>query len=234
VEAKVQRVLIWAGPAMVVLWVGAFVLLAGFIPPHDPEDTAAEIVSLYKDDLDAIKLGMVISMFGSALLVPWAVAISGQLKRIDGARALATVQMVSCALLSLEFLTPIGVWMAAAFRVDDQLPEVTRALNDVGWILFVTVIWSVWVQLVAIGWAILLDRRDDPVLPRWTGYLNLWVALIIVPAGLVLFFKDGPFAWNGLIGFFIPLAAFCVWIATMTFFVHRALTRQIAEGTEPG
>ncbi|MDT7560617.1 MAG: hypothetical protein QOI68_5087, partial [Pseudonocardiales bacterium] len=35
-EAKVQRVLIWSGPAMVVLWVGAFLLIAGFIPPHDP------------------------------------------------------------------------------------------------------------------------------------------------------------------------------------------------------
>jgi hypothetical protein len=131
-EAKVQRVLIWSGPAMVVLWVGAFLLIAGFIPPHDPGKTAEQIVRIYAQRTDAIKIGMVVSMFGSALLVPWAVAISGQLKRIDGGHALANVQMVSCALLSLEFITPIGVWMAASFRFDARSAEVTQALNDLG------------------------------------------------------------------------------------------------------
>lgn len=233
-EARVQRVLIWAGPAMVVLWVGAFIVLAGFIPPPGPGRSAVSIAHMYERHTDAIKLGMVISMAGSSLLVPWAVAISGQLKRIDGARALATVQMVSCALLSLEFITPIAVWMAASFRVDTTTPQITQALNDLGWILFVTVIWSVWVQMIAIGWAILLDRREQPILPRWTGYLNLWVALLIMPAGIVAFFRHGAFAWNGLVGFFVPLMAFCVWIASLTLTVHRALTVQIAEGTEPG
>lgn len=233
-EAKVQRFLIWSGPLMVVLWVGAFLLVAGFIPPHDPAATAEQIVRLYAQRTGAIKIGMVVSMLGSALLVPWAVAVSGQLKRIDGARALADVQMVSCALLSLEFITPIGVWMAASFRFDARSPEVTQALNDLGWILFMTVIWSLWVQLIAIGAAILIDRRDEPILPRWLGYLNLWVALLIIPAGVVLFFKQGPFAWNGVIGFYVPLTAFCIWMAAMTLVMHRSLTRQIADGTEPG
>jgi hypothetical protein len=234
VEAKVQRVMIWCGPAMVVLWVGAFVGLAGFIPPHDPSATAVEIAHKDTAHLNLIKIGLVISMCGSALLVPWAVAISGQLRRIDGARALATVQMVSCALLSLEFITPIGVWMAASFRAGSTPPYITRTINDIGWILFMTVIWSLWVQLIAIGIAVLIDRREQPIFPRWTGYLSFWVALLIMPAGFVLFFKHGPFAWNGIIGFFTPLAAFSVWIASITTVVHRNLTQQIADGTEPG
>jgi hypothetical protein len=93
-EARVQRVLIWTGPAMIVLWVGAFLFIAGFIPPSAPKASAADIVALYKGCTNAIKLGMVISMAGSALLVPWAVAIWGQLKRIKGAKALADTQMV--------------------------------------------------------------------------------------------------------------------------------------------
>jgi hypothetical protein len=233
-EAKVQRVLIWSGVGMVVLWLGAFLLIAGFVPPHDPGKTAAQIVSIYAGSTNAIKIGMVISMLGSALLVPFAVAISGQLKRIDGARALADIQMVSCALLSLEFITPIGVWMAASFRFDARSADVTQALNDLGWILFMTVIWSLWVQLIAIGVAVLLDRRPEPVLPRWLGYLNLWAAVLILPAGIVLFFKSGPFAWNGIVGFYVPLVAFCLWIGSTTVCVHRALNRQIAEGSEPG
>jgi hypothetical protein len=227
-EARVQRILIWTGPAMIVLWLGAFLFVAGYIPPSAPNASAADIVALYKSHANAIKVGMVISMAGSALLVPWAAAISGQLKRIDGAKALADTQMVSCGLLSLEFITPIGIWMAASFRYDDRAADVTRTLHDVGWILFMTVIWSLWVQLIAIAVAILIDRRGEPVLPHWLGYLSVWVALLIIPAGLVLFFKQGPFAWTGIVGLYIPLAALVIWVLSLTVTIHRNLSREIA------
>jgi len=231
VEARVQRVLIWSGPLMMLMWVGAFVVLAGFLPPSDPQASPEAIRDLYAEHTVAIKLGLVISMAGSALLVPFGVAISGQLKRIDGVKALADTQMVSCALLSLEFITPIGVWMAVAFRADGRPVEITRAVHDLGWILFMTVIWSLWVQLVAIGVGVLLDRSDEPVLPRWYAYLSLWESVLILPAGLVLFFKDGPFAWNGIFGIWVPLVTFAIWIGATVFCVQRALNRQIAEGT---
>lgn len=226
-EMKVQRILVWSGLGMVVLWLGAFLFIAGFIPPSRPNATSAAIVDLYNSRSGAIKIGMVVSMLGSALLVPYAVAISGQLKRINGARALADIQMVSCALLSLEFITPIGVWMATGFRIEGRSADVTRALHDLGWILFMTVIWSLFVQLIAIAAAILIDRQPNPILPRWLGYLNLWVALLIIPAGTVLFFKDGPLAWNGLVGLYIPLTAFVIWIVCMSTVIHKNLTRQI-------
>ncbi|TDO18464.1 hypothetical protein EV580_1651 [Mycobacterium sp. BK086] len=228
-EMRVQRVLIWSGVGMIVVWLAAFVFVAGFIPPSPPSSTSDAIVRLYDSNTVGIKLGMVIAMFGSALLVPFGVAVSGQLKRIDGARALADVQMVSCALLSLEFITPIGVWMATSFRVGGRSAEVTEAMHDLGWILFMTVIWSLFVQLIAIGAAILIDRSAAPVLPRWLGYLNFWVALLIIPAGTVLFFKSGPLAWNGVVGIYIPIAVFAIWFASMTTVIHKKLTSQIAE-----
>lgn len=232
-EARIQRVLIWCGPGMLVIWLGAFLWIAGFIPPTAPLASPDAIVQFYAAHTASIRVGLVISMFGSALLVPFAVAISGQLKRIEGAKALADTQMVSCALLSLEFITPIAVWMAVAYRFDDRPAELTRTLHDLGWILFMTVIWSLWVQLVAIGVAILIDRKASPTLPRWLGYLNLWVAVLILPAGTVLFFKDGPFAWNGIFGLYVPIAAFTAWFACMAWVVHGNLSRQIAEGSEP-
>lgn len=233
-EPRIQRVLIWSGPLMVAIWFATFIFVMKFFPPSNPAAKAAEIVDLYRRGEISIKVGLVITMAASALLVPWAVAISGQLKRIRGAKALADTQLVSCGLLSLEFITPIGVWMAASFRFDDRAADVTEAMHDLGWILFVTVIWSVWVQMFAIATAILIDRRPTPVLPHWVGYLSIWAAILITPAGLVLFFKHGPFAWNGIIGIYIPLAGFAIWVGALSYQVHRALTKQILEGTEPG
>lgn len=231
-EAKVQRVLIWTGPLMLILWLVSF-SLAGFLPPHKPSASADQIMDLYNAHPTMIRVMMVITMAASALLVPWCIAIAGQVRRIPGGKALATTQMISCSLLSLEFIYPVGIWMATAFRSDDRPADVTRALNDVGWILFVLVIWSVWIQMLAIAAAVLIDNRPEPILPRWVGYLSLWVAVIIIPAGLVLFFKTGPWAWNGLVGFWIPLCALVIWILAMTWTVHQAITKQIAEGNGP-
>ncbi|BDX33360.1 hypothetical protein TUM20985_39070 [Mycobacterium antarcticum] len=228
-EWRVQRVLIWSGPLMVAVWFVTFVFVMEFFPPSNPSATAQQIVDLYAHGEVRIKIGAVIVMAASALLVPWAVAISGQLKRIRRAKALGDTQMISCGVLSLEFITPIGVWMAASFRYDSRAADVTEAMHDLGWILFVTVIWSAWVQMVAIAAAILIDRRPTPVLPRWMGYLSIWVSMLILPAGLVLFFKSGPFAWNGIVGIYIPLAGFAIWVAALTVAIHRNLTTQIAE-----
>jgi hypothetical protein len=234
-EARVQRVLVWAGPAMICLWVFAFVLIAKFIPPHDPAAPARAIADIYREDGDRIRAGLVLTMAAAALLVPWSVAIAGQVMRIEGARALAVVQLLCCALLSLEFIFPVGIWMTASFRPDTTAVAITQALDDLGWILFVGVVWSVEVQMICLGWAILMDRTPRPVYPRWTGYLNLWVAVTVSPGALVSFFKDGPLAWNGILPFYIPLVVFALWIGSMTWATHRALTLQIADAApRPG
>lgn len=216
---------------MVFIWFTTFIFMMGWFPPSDPSASAEEIRELYAGNTTAIRLGLVIVMAASALLVTWAGAIAGVLWKIEGAKALAAIQFVSCGVLSLEFMTPIGVWMAAAFRFDDRSAEVTEALHDVGWILFVTVIWSVIAQMVCIAAAIFIDRSPEPVLPRWLAYLTAWAALLIIPGGFVLFFKDGPFAWNGMVGIYIPLAAFTIFMGAITHQAHLVLTRQIDETT---
>jgi hypothetical protein len=61
------------------------------------------------------------------------------------------------------------------------------------------------------------------------GYLNLWVGLSGAGGGLAVFFKNGPFAWNGLIGFYLPIVVFVIWIITMTYLMHTGFRRAGAE-----
>jgi len=227
---SVHKAMALCQPVMIVLWIGSFVLLAGFIPPPSPSASADEIVRMLQDDRLGFQIGLVITMFASALLVPFAAVLAAQMRRIEGPGApLAMTQLCSAALLSLEFIIPIIVWQTAVYRADVESAELVRTLNDLGWLLFVSVISSVVVQIAAVGLAILTDEREDPIFPRWAAWLNIWVAFVLAPAGVVVFFHSGPFAWNGLISFYLPLTAYLMWSVVMYVLVRRAIVREHAE-----
>jgi hypothetical protein len=72
------------------------------------------------------------------------------------------------------------------------------------------------------GLDILNDKRPTPMFPRWTAWFSFWAAILFVPAGAVLIFKTGPFAWNGLIAFYIPVITFFAWLMLMSGYGFKA------------
>ena len=46
---------------------------------------------------------------------------------------------------------------------------------------------------------------------------------------LIALFKQGPFAFNGILGFWSPVIAFFIWMAVMTLYTHRAIMRKVRE-----
>jgi hypothetical protein len=85
-------------------------------------------------------------------------------------------------------------------------------------------------QMVCIATAALIDRSPDPVWPRWAAYFCVWIGISGMGGGIAVFFKRGPFAWNGLIGFYVPIAMFALWVSVMTYLMHTGISRQIAGG----
>jgi hypothetical protein len=116
--------------------------------------------------------------------------------------------------------------IVAAFR-PYRHPELTQTLNDLAWIPFVMVFSAVLVQCLAIGIAI-INGGDQDVMPRWAGYFNFWIAVLLFPAVLIPFFKTGPFAWQGALEFWLAAGVFFGWIVVMTVVVHGSVTRQAA------
>lgn len=52
---------------------------------------------------------------------------------------------------------------------------------------------------------------------------------MFIPTGVITFFKTGPFTYGGLLGFYVPLAVFAVWLVAMPYAVIRAIRGEVAE-----
>lgn len=219
-----QRLCVWCGPVMVATWGLAFAFLSRFIPPPAPSYTPDQILAKFSDHTGLIRLGLVISLFACALLVPWNAVIAAQMRRIEGGRSvLAETQLVSGGLLCVEFLFPFAIWQTALYRIHERDAATVQLLNDMCWLMFLGIISSACVMVAALGIGILLDKGAKPVFPRWAGYFNLFLSLDWIPAAIIVFFKSGPFAWNGVLAWWIPLSMFFLWFTVMTVLLLRAI-----------
>lgn len=204
---------------------------AGFFPPHLPSASAEEIAAIYQRDAFGIRLGMIVILVAGALFAPFVASIAAQMRRIEHrvTPVLSYTQLVAGTAGVLLFIIPAMIWTVAAYR-PERSPEITQTLNDIGWMFFVMPFVLAFVQNLALGFAVISDKRPRPVFPRWLGYFNFWIALLFVPGCLITFFKTGPFAWNGVIAFWVPAAIFGPWFFIVATYVIKAARQQAIDG----
>jgi hypothetical protein len=219
----VHKFCAWSGVYVLILMAIGFVLLAGYIPTRSPSQSAAETAQFLLNNKDRIRWGMILTMAAAALLQPFYTEITLQMRRIEGRYpALALIQFGLGTLLVLEFIYLIFFWQTAIYRVE-RAPELIQLLNDMAWIPFVGLSSTVVLGVAAFGIAILLDRRERPVFPRWLGYFNLWCALMFTPGTFNVFFQDGPLAWNGIIAWYLPVTVFAIWLVVISIYLSKAV-----------
>lgn len=223
----VQRFAVWCGPAFLILYLIFFVFVAGFVPPIAPSKTGAEVLEFFAAHRVRIQVGQIGALIMSTLLFPFFTIISREIARIERSRTrglpvLAMMQFGGGALLVVYFQLCSMIWLILSYRPDLD-PAMARVLNDAAWLIFVMVFPSYVMQMLCMAIAAFRDPREHPTWPRWTGYLNLWVALAGAGGGIAVFFTSGPFAWNGVIGFYVPIAVFAVWLGAMTYVLLNGL-----------
>jgi hypothetical protein len=223
-NTKLQLACAYLGPVFVLLFFLGLVPLAQFVPPPSPNASAVTIGHMYRDDPTRVRLGLLLMTMSTALTIPWGLTIVTWTKRAEGRYSLLSYTQIACIGISslVGVLTGL-VWSVAAFRPEVTSLATTRMLNDFGWFLYLFT-WppfSIWALAVGIG--VLMDKSEEPAFPRWVAYMNFWLAFLLIPAGLMLFFKSGPFAWDGLVTFWVPNVAFFGWIVVMTWLVIKAI-----------
>lgn len=210
----------WAGPATVVVALIGW-LIAGVLPiPLGSESSVEDVVNFYSHDTRVIA-GLVISTLGVGLVFPLIAVIAVHMVRMEGRTPILTfLQLITGAATGVCLLLPLLLMATIAFR-PDRSPELTMTLNDIAWLLFITPIVPFMIQNVAIGVAILNDKRQT--LPRWVGYVNFWIAFSFIPDPLAFFFHSGPFAWRGIFIFWLALTTYSVFLIVMGLTLRKAI-----------
>lgn len=227
-NTRIQLLCAWSGVGLAVLFCAGFAI-AGFIPPPSPNLSAQEITEIYRDDNHRIRGGLLLTTFATPLIGLWTAVISVQMRRIEGRHsALSYAQIILGTCLLLEFLFPILVWQAAAYRTE-RSAELIGTLNDLGWLQFMASGTTVLLQAAVIGLIILRDERAEPLIPRWCGFFSLWAVLLFCPACLVVLVQDGPLAWDGIFSWWLAVSSYLVWMVVLTWALLRAIKRQAGE-----
>jgi hypothetical protein len=220
-----KRVQLWSLYSVfgfIALFLIGWVLLARMVPPPSPTSTPEQIDRFFRDHLFGIRVGMVLALFASALLLPWGGAICAQMLRIEGSRApLMWAWVAAQGCVVIEFVYPCTFWLVAAFRPDDV--SRVHTFDDLGWLPFLGIVCVGMFQMVALAVVTLRDQRAEPVYPRWFPYFQLWCALGVGLTFGVWIFKTGPLAWDGLIGFWIPVTVYFVWVVVTAVMTGRAI-----------
>jgi len=230
-QRVVRKACIWSWPVCVVVFGFFFALVAGFIPPPREHWSAARVAQFYADNRTGIRVGIIGAMFASALMLPFFTVISSEMRKIEGRHALlAPIQWGGAVILVCFFQIICLGWLLASFRPEAG-SDVVRAVHDYGWLVWSMLIPTYVVQFLAMAIAGFMDARPEPLWPRWAAYANLWVAVTGCGGVLAVFFKSGPFAWHGLVGFWIPVLAFVAGMTmTAALMLRRARYEESLEG----
>jgi hypothetical protein len=228
---QAQLLCVWGGVVSIVLFIIGWVALMQFLPPLAPTESAAEIAQIFDERRTAIRFGAILMIVGTMLWVPWAAVLAAQTRRSErDFPLLAWTQVGSAAVGAAVVIVGLLCWVVAAFRPERD-PELTRMLSDLGFVItimpfMIFVVWN-----LALALAIFGDKREVPAYPRWAAYMCLWTAFLYIPGGCLAFFREGPFAWNGALAFFLPAIAFFVWIVIMTVLAMKSIAREAARGS---
>ena len=225
-NTKHQLVLTHSAIAMaLMIFIGSFVM-TGWLPPPAPTLSLEEIAAIFTPDNYAMRIGVLVMIFFSPLYVAFAAVIATQLKRIEGPHhVLANLQYVISAAGLCLFLVPGFIWLAISYR-EGIAPQLIMVMNDLAWFMFLAGSAPTVLQWGSTGLAILADKTASPVYPRWLGYLNFWLAAGAGTGQVIPFVMSGPFAYNGLFGFWVVAAVFFIWVSTMYIYTLKAVKAQ--------
>ena len=221
-----ELILFWTLPAVALIWISAFFLFPGFLHPMSPTMSADEVAGFYRDEAARIRYSMILFNWFGVGLVPVVVLLALQVRRMAHRTPILSYSLIACAGgPPALFLIANMFWLLGAFR-PDRAPELTMLFNDLAWITFSVMVSYLIAQCLLLALAIYWDRNETPVFRPWVAHFNVATAVALMPAAFTALALDGPFAWDGLLSFWLKNIAIATWIIVMGVVLGQTIMRQ--------
>ena len=130
-------------------------------PPLSPVASPEEIADFYVDHKIWIRIGIAGCLLTSVIALPFLATIVLRIRRIEGQWGmLSMTQLFAATIFVPALLFPFIIMAAAAFRPDSRPPEITQALNDVFWLMFIGIVGTIIVQNITLAIASFIDKTE--------------------------------------------------------------------------
>lgn len=218
-----QWICFWSIPFFYTLFGLIFVLLGGIMPPQSPTASDREVVEYLQRPGLGMGMALLALTLGLASMASGVIVV--QMKRMQGVgAALPYAYLAALAVAGVPgCLFPGFAFALGAFRPEYSV-QIKVLLFDLGFLSFVGSLGVFVVQYLVFAIAIFLDRRA--IFPRWLGYLTIWALMTELVAIPIWFKRTGPFAWDGLLAFWLGTAIFVGWEFCMCVCLYRAIRDQ--------
>ena len=189
----------------------------------------AEVAEHLGEQRTRIQVGSAVLAAVGPLFV-WFLATVTSLTRSEGPAARrAGAVAYGCGLIFITlFLADVTALAVGALRPENMVaaPELAAALRDFEFLAMGMAAFAAAGMLAACA---VLALRDEAIWPRWLGRLAALAAAAYLLRAGTLFTTEGPFAADGLLGLYLPVAAFGAWVllagAGLAINARRGLTR---------
>lgn len=227
-----QKAGLWCTFIFVALTVVGWLGIGHFYLPA-PADLGMEETKVWFTQTygTRIILGCTLFYIACGFLVPGSIQLGIMLAKIEGRWPLWSLTTAVCGIfISLIIFLNSCAWIVAAYRPEFGA-DVIQAWADWSWFAFLLGWIYLSIEMIATGVVELMDKRAEPMIPRWFTWATFAGAASLLTAAGPAFFKSGPFAYHGLLAFYLPVFVWGVYLVGTSLFMLRELNRQDARAT---
>lgn len=222
----------WAMVFFYQLFGVVFVLMTHVMPPPNPAWDQARIVQWFAEHHDGLLWGFGIIFLITGLVASCNALIGYSMRRMSVSPVFSYIYIAIYSLSTLPGMLLAAILLTVGAMRPDRDPAILSWIYDAAFMTFVGTMGVFLVGTAVWMLAILLDKNR--VFPLWFGYLNICNLLTEVVVAPVWIFREGPFAWNGVITFWVDTMVFAVYTAVFITLLRRMVIRDdLGDGPLP-
>ena len=114
-----ELILLWTLPVAAIIWISAFLLFPGFLPPMSPTMPAEQVAAFYRENQSGVRASMILFNWFCVALIPILMLIVERMRRMAHRTPILRYCVIGVAgAAPIAFLTATIFWLLAAFRPD--------------------------------------------------------------------------------------------------------------------